>query len=80
LLAALPSGSVWEQQADVQGALRSMLDQDPQPANFGQVLDAASSFSNLMHEPALQQRYWMASIPQCPTHSAPPCGFRWNTF
>jgi len=56
LLAALPSGSVWERQADVQGALRSMLDQDPQPANFAQVLDAASSFSDLMHEPALQQK------------------------
>ena len=56
LLAALPSGSVWEQQADVEGALRSMLDQYPQPMNFGQVLDAASSFSNLMREPALQQK------------------------
>ena len=56
LLAALPSGSVWEQQADVEGALRSMLDQYPQPMNFGQVLDAASSFSNLMREPALQKK------------------------
>ncbi|MFZ0306158.1 MAG: HEAT repeat domain-containing protein [Terracidiphilus sp.] len=56
LLAALPSGSVWEQQSDVQGALRSMLEQYPQPMNFGQVLDAASSFSNLMQEPALQQK------------------------
>ncbi|MGD0914318.1 MAG: HEAT repeat domain-containing protein, partial [Terracidiphilus sp.] len=55
LLAALPSGSVWEQQTDVEGALRSMLEQYPQPANFGQVLDAASSFSNLIEEPALQQ-------------------------
>jgi hypothetical protein len=33
-----------------------MLDQYPQPMNFGQVLDAASSFSNLMREPALQQK------------------------
>jgi HEAT repeat protein len=56
LLAALPQGSVWEQQADVQQALRSMLEEEPQPANFGQVLDAASSFSNLMREPALQQQ------------------------
>jgi hypothetical protein len=56
LLAALPKDSVWEQQAEVQGALRSMLEQEPQPANFGQVLDAASSFGNLMHEPVLQQQ------------------------
>ena len=56
LLAALPNGSVWEQQADVQQALRSMLKEEPQPANFGQVLDAASSFSNLMREPALQKQ------------------------
>jgi hypothetical protein len=56
LLAALPSGSVWEQQEDVEGALRSMLEQYPQPANFGQVLDAASSFSNLIDEPATQQK------------------------
>jgi HEAT repeat protein len=56
LLAALPSGSVWEHQADVEGALRFMLEQYPQPMNFGQVLDAASSFSNLMNEPALQQK------------------------
>ena len=56
LLAALPNGSVWEQQADVQQALRSMLEEEPQPATFGQVLDAASSFSNLMREPALQKQ------------------------
>jgi len=56
LLAALPAGSVWEQQADLQQALRSMLQKEPRPANFGQVLDAASSFENLMREPALQQQ------------------------
>ncbi|MGA2047580.1 MAG: hypothetical protein ABSG96_07800 [Terracidiphilus sp.] len=56
LLAALPSSSVWERQADVEGALRSMLEHDPQPSNLGQVLEAASSFSNLMHEPALEQK------------------------
>ncbi len=56
LLASLPKDSEWEQQAEVQGALRSMLEQEPQPANFGQVLDAASSFGNLMREPALQQQ------------------------
>ena len=56
LLAALPSGSVWERQADVESALRSMLEQDPQPANYGQVLAAASSFSDLMHEATIQQK------------------------
>jgi hypothetical protein len=56
LLAALPSGSVWEQQTDVESALRSMLEEDPQPLNFGQVLDAASSFNDLMREPALQKQ------------------------
>ena len=56
LLASLSKDSVWEHQADVQGALRSMLEQEPRPANFGQVLNAASSFSNLMREPALQQQ------------------------
>jgi hypothetical protein len=56
LLAELPAGSVWERQADIQGALRSMLEQEPQPVNFGQVLNAASSFSTLMREPALQQQ------------------------
>ena len=56
LLATLPSGSVWEQQPSVEGALRSMLEEDPQPPNFGQVLEAASSFGSLMHEPGLEQK------------------------
>jgi hypothetical protein len=56
LLAALPKDSVWEQQRDVQDALRSMLKTDPRPTNYAQVLDAASSFTNLMREPALQQQ------------------------
>ena len=56
LLAALPENSVWEQQADVQGALRSLLEQKPRPSNYAQVLDAASSFTSLMHEPKLQEQ------------------------
>ncbi len=51
LLAALPENSVWEKQTDVQGALRSLLEAKPRPANYAQVLDAASSFKTLMHEP-----------------------------
>ena len=56
LLAALPETSAWEQQADVQDALRSMLQAKPRPANYAQVLDAASSFTTLMHEPKLQEQ------------------------
>jgi hypothetical protein len=56
LLAALPENSVWEKQTDVQGALRSMLEAKPRPADYAQVLDAASSFKSLMHEPGLQEQ------------------------
>jgi len=56
LLAALPEDSAWEQQAGVQDALRSMLEQKPRPKNYAQVLDAASSFSGLMHESKLQEQ------------------------
>jgi HEAT repeat protein len=56
LLAALPENSKWEQQKDVQDALRAMLEQKPHPANYAQVLDAASSFPALMHEPKLQEQ------------------------
>jgi hypothetical protein len=56
LLAALPEDSAWEKQADVRDALRSMLEQKPRPANYAQVLDAASSFSILMREPKLQEQ------------------------
>jgi HEAT repeat protein len=56
LLAALPQNSAWEQQADVQEALRTMLQAKPRPANYAQVLDAASAFTSLMHEPKLQEQ------------------------
>jgi HEAT repeat protein len=56
LLAALPESSAWEQQAPVQDALRSMLEAKPHPKNYAQVLDAASSFTTLMHEPKLQEQ------------------------
>ncbi len=54
LLAALPPDSVWEYQPAVQSVLRTMLQQEPKPANYAQVLDAASSFNSLMREPGLQ--------------------------
>jgi len=56
LLAGLPTGSVWEQQADVRQALQSLLETKPQPSNFAQVLNAVSSFSNLVRDPVLQQQ------------------------
>jgi len=54
LLASLPEGSVWEEQADVQAALRAMVNAEPRPDNYAQVLDAAASFNSLMREPKLQ--------------------------
>ena len=54
LLAALPEKSAWQQETTVQDALRAGLEQKPRPANYAQVLDAASSFTGLMHEPKLQ--------------------------
>jgi len=56
LLAALPENSSWEQQASVQDALRSLLEAKPHPKNYAQILDAASSFPSLMHEPKLQEQ------------------------
>jgi len=56
LLAGLPDTSPWEQQTEVEEALRSLLERQPRPANYAQVLNAASSFKNLMHETALREQ------------------------
>ncbi len=56
LLASLPENSAWERETSVTSTLRSMLQQDPRPKNYAQVLDASSSFTSLMHEPKLQQQ------------------------
>ncbi len=56
LLDALPANSPWEQQAGVQGALQTMLEQMPRQANYGQILVAASSFESLMREPNIQKQ------------------------
>jgi HEAT repeat protein len=56
LLAALPENSAWEQQATVQNALYSKLQEEPQSKNYAQVLDAASSFKALMREPKIQKQ------------------------
>ena len=56
LLAALPSDSPWTQQPEVLGGLRALLEEQPRPANYAQVLNAASSFKSLMRETDLQQQ------------------------
>ncbi len=56
LLAVLPPDSAWEKQTSVQDALRALLEQKPRPANYAQVLNAASSFSGLMRDPKLQEQ------------------------
>lgn len=56
LLAALPSDSPWAQQPEVLGGLRALLEEQPRPANYAQVLNAASSFKTLMRETDLQQQ------------------------
>ena len=56
LLAALPVNSAWEQQPQVLAALRTMLEQPSRLVDQAEVIDAASAFATLMHEPALQQQ------------------------
>jgi HEAT repeat protein len=56
MLAALPSDSSWANQPEVLTALRALLEQQPRPANYAAVLNAASSFKTLMRETNLQQQ------------------------
>src|ERR1700722_7081426 len=56
LLAALPGNSPWGQQPEVLASLRGLLEQQPRPANYAQVLNAASSFQRLMQEPAMRDQ------------------------
>jgi len=56
LLAGLSDSSPWEQQTEVLGALRSSLQRQPRPANYAQILNAASSFKSLMQETALREQ------------------------
>ena len=56
LLAALPSNSPWAAQPEVLGSLRALLEQQPRPANYAAVLNAALSFKSLMLETDLQQQ------------------------
>ena len=54
LLASLSNTSPWQEQPEILDTLRSQLEQSPQPDNYAQILDAASSFPKLMHESKLQ--------------------------
>jgi HEAT repeat protein len=56
LLAALPNGSPWDKQPEVLSSLRDLLEQQPRPANYAQVLNAASSFQGLMKEPEMRDQ------------------------
>ena len=56
LLAALPSDSPWGRQPEVLASLRGLLEEQPRPANYAQVLNAASSFQRLMQEPAMRDQ------------------------
>ena len=56
LLAALPANSAWTGQPEVKKAVGAMFNKQPRPANYAQVLFAASSFPTLMHQPALQMQ------------------------
>lgn len=56
LLAALPEGSTWEKETTVQDALRAMLEARPRPANYAEVLNAASSFPALIQDPRLEEQ------------------------
>ena len=56
LLAALPEDSSWQHEATVQDALRAKLEVRPRPANYAEVLNAASSFPALMQDPKLQEQ------------------------
>lgn len=56
LLAALPVNSAWERQPQVLASLRTMLQEPSRLTDFAEVINAASAFTTLMHEPELQQR------------------------
>jgi HEAT repeat protein len=56
LLSGLPNDSPWEHQAGVLSSLHLLLERQPPPANYAEVLNAASSFKSLMGQPALRGR------------------------
>jgi HEAT repeat protein len=56
LLASLPGDSPWERQTEVLASVRALLERQPRPQNYAQVLNAASSFDSLMHDPKLRDQ------------------------
>ncbi len=56
LLAGLPDSSAWEREPEVLEALHSLLQRQPRPTNYAQVLNAVSSFKALMQDSALRSQ------------------------
>ncbi|HEX5481115.1 MAG TPA: hypothetical protein VFZ08_00650, partial [Terriglobia bacterium] len=56
LLASLPDSSPWTKQEEVAEAVRSLLEENPRPKNYAQVLNAASSFGSLMSDAQFRAR------------------------
>jgi len=56
LLASLPADSPWGHQDEIMSALGFLLEAQPRPPNYAQVLNAASSFKTLMKVPALRRQ------------------------
>jgi HEAT repeat protein len=56
LLAALPADSPWGRQDEIMSALGFLLEEQPHPTNYAQVLNAVSSFETLMKVPALRRQ------------------------
>ena len=56
LLAALPNNSPWNNQTEVLSALQQLLQKQPRPTNYAQILNAASSFQTLMQEPEIRDQ------------------------
>src|SRR5439155_15701691 len=54
LLASLPDGSAWERQPEVEASVRALMERQPRPQNYAEVLNAASSFQTLMHDSTLR--------------------------
>ncbi len=56
LLASLPDGSPWTRESEVAEAVGQLLQQEPRPKDYAQVMTAASSFGSLISNPHFQDR------------------------
>ncbi len=67
LLASLPGDSPWTRQPQVVAGLRALLERNPRPKNYADILNAASSFEALMHEPRFRDRVFAGLDDRDPT-------------